>query len=135
MFTLSKRLYTNFDLSFCQLQAIIAKFIFFKNIQRESVVLRSYSVDDSVRKDCRVTLWIRNFEVGRRLPLTPTLLKVPARSVAMGCNVNSRDLCNFFSKIRFIEKAENMNIFQLYFKSSHDMKLKINRRTYFPNII
>lgn len=28
-----------------------------------------------------------------------------------------------------------MNIFQLYFKSSHDMKLKINRKTYFPNII
>lgn len=80
----------------------IAKFIFSKSIQHEGVVLRSYSIDDFVRKDCRVTLWIRNFEVQKRLPLTAALLKVPARSVAMGCNVNSRDLCNFFSKIRFI---------------------------------
>lgn len=47
--------------------------------------------------------------------LLQALLKVPARSVAMGCNVNSRDLCNFFSKIHFIEKGWKYEYFPTVF--------------------
>lgn len=74
----------------------IAKFIFSKSIQHEGVVLRSYSIDDFVRKDCRITLWIRNFEVRKRLPLTAGSFKSSGTFSSYGLQ------CEFSRFVQFL---------------------------------